>query len=230
MSEPKKRQSQQSRIAALLREAILEGKLRPNERLIELELAELFKVSRTPIRAAIRELEETGWVRIEKNRGSVVVAVSPKEVADLFMVRANLEALAAGEASKKITPAEIASLESLLSQMEQSDPENDNIILRDLNHRFHQELCSFSGNSCLISLIDDLWIRSQFFRKSVWYPSNRWQKSIKEHREIVKCLKEQNQDRIKELLLQHINSSIGLQNELEQFTAGFDLRNIDKKR
>ncbi len=217
MSEPRKK-TQQSQIAALLREAILAGKYHPNERLIEEELATKFGVSRTPIRVAIRELVENGWVRTERNRGAVVVAVSPKDVADLFAVRANLESFAAREASKKATDADIQRLETLLKQMEDLD-RNDNLALQELNLLFHKELCSLSNNPCLISVIEELWMRSKFFQRSVWYPPKRWKQSIQDHHAIVEGLKRRDEKEVGELLLRHITYSIGLLSELEQIYA-----------
>ncbi len=217
MSESKKK-TQQSRIAALLREAILTGKYHPTERLIEEELAAQFGVSRTPIRVAIRELEESGWVRTERNRGAVVVAVSPKNVADLFAVRANLESLAAREATKKATDIDIQKLETILKKMEDLGTD-DNLALQELNLLFHKELCRLSDNDCLISVIEELWVRSKFFQRSVWYPPKRWKQSIRDHCAIVECLKKKDEKKVGELLLRHITYSIGLLSELERIYA-----------
>lgn len=214
MNEAKK-QTAQGRVTALLREAILSGRLRPNERLVETELAARFGVSRTPIRGAIRQLEEDGWIKTERNRGAIVVSLSPKEVKELFFVRAHLEAIAGVEACKQATEKDLAVLEAILREMEDCDPE-DNIYLRQHNLRFHKELCALCRNGCLISLIEDLWTRSQFFRRSVWYPPTRWQQSIRDHRILIELLRKKDERGVHELLLRHTTYFIGLEDEVEE--------------
>ncbi len=184
----------------------------PKERLIEEKLANEFGVSRTPIRGAIRNLEQTGWVKLEQNKGAFVVAVSPKKVRNLFAVRANLESFAAQEACKNATNDDIIKLQNICERMEECDLD-DNFTLRELNSLFHTELYNLSDNNLCISIIKDLWEHSNFFRQSVWYPPSRWRDSIKGHREIIIGMKQKNPQKVKQVILNHINYRMGTINK-----------------
>ena len=97
-----------------LREAIINGTLRPGERMMEIQLAEELGVSRTPVREAIRKLELEGFVVMLPRKGAYVAGISLKDIADVFEVRASLEALASGLAAERITGEELEDLERIL--------------------------------------------------------------------------------------------------------------------
>ncbi|WP_430334395.1 GntR family transcriptional regulator [Rhodococcus sp. ACT016] len=87
-----------------IRQAIVEGRYRPGQRLIEQRIAEEFSLSRTPVREALRRLEAEGLVLSEPNRGAVVRTLSMADVSDLYGLRARLEAYAAELAAERIDP------------------------------------------------------------------------------------------------------------------------------
>ncbi|CAM3111613.1 GntR family transcriptional regulator [Prescottella defluvii] len=89
-----------------IRQAIVEGRYRPGQRLIEQRIAEQFALSRTPVREALRRLEAEGLVLSEPNRGAVVRTLSRADVSDMYGLRARLEAYAAELAAERIDPAE----------------------------------------------------------------------------------------------------------------------------
>jgi len=93
-----------------IRQWIVEGRLRPGDRLVEARLADELDLSRTPIREALRMLQSEGLVRIEPNRGSSVRALAIDEIADLYELRARLEAMAAELAAVRITAEELERL------------------------------------------------------------------------------------------------------------------------
>jgi DNA-binding GntR family transcriptional regulator len=95
-----------------IRRAIVEGRYKPGQRLIEQRIGEEFELSRTPVREALRQLEAEGLVHHEANRGAVVRGVSIEEVADLYDLRARLEGYAAELAAQRIQPEELARLDS----------------------------------------------------------------------------------------------------------------------
>ena len=97
-----------------LREAILRGDLKPGERLMELQLAAKLGVSRTPIREAIRMLQQEGLAVTIPRRGAEVAAMTEKDMEDVLQVREALEILAVQLASEKITKEQIAELEERL--------------------------------------------------------------------------------------------------------------------
>ncbi|HEX2515987.1 MAG TPA: GntR family transcriptional regulator [Chloroflexota bacterium] len=108
-------------IAFTLRRAILHGRYRPGERLVEAEVAAALDVSRAPVRDALRQLVSEGLASAYPHRGAVVTPVSEDMVHDVFDVRARLEGLAA----TRVTADELGRLEALIGAMEQSARSNE---------------------------------------------------------------------------------------------------------
>ena len=100
-----------------LREAIASGRLKPGQRLMELQLAEDLGVSRTPVREAIRQLELEGLVVMVPRKGAYVAELSLRDMAEVFEMRAALDGLAAALAAERITEEEIDFLERCLLEI-----------------------------------------------------------------------------------------------------------------
>ena len=103
-----------------LRRGVVEGRYPPGTRLVEQRLAASLDVSRTPVREALRRLEAEGLVVVERHRGAQVRALSAEEVADLFDVRARLEAYAAELAAERCTPADVARLDEAVTAFDRA--------------------------------------------------------------------------------------------------------------
>src|SRR2546428_12580816 len=99
-------------LALALEEAIVSGELAPGTVLRQEQLSEQFKVSRTPIREALRRLAALGLVSFVPNRGVRVRTISRDELHEAFMVRAELESLATEVAAAKMTPEDLAELDA----------------------------------------------------------------------------------------------------------------------
>src|SRR5437763_17198432 len=93
-------------VYAVLREAILSGMLAPGQRLAEVAFASLFNVSRTPVREALVRLETTGLAHRVPRRGLVVGRITPQEIVEVYVVRENLDGLAASLAAQFATRGE----------------------------------------------------------------------------------------------------------------------------
>ena len=137
-------------VCEALRAAIQSGELPPGERLMEIPLAEELGVSRTPIREAIRKLEQEGFVVMIPRRGTYVADITLKDINQVFEIRSSLDELAASLASERITPDELEELErhlvSINDYMESRD--FDKIVAADI--AFHEVLYSASRNVRLI--------------------------------------------------------------------------------
>ena len=101
-----------SRAYQELKQIILEGQVAPGKKLKEGDLAEALGISRTPVREAINRLEKEGLVEIFPQRGAFVVEFTEKDVFELFLIRENLEGLAARLAAEKISESSLAKLQS----------------------------------------------------------------------------------------------------------------------
>lgn len=124
----------QQLVTEKIRTAILDGTFKPNEKLNQWALAKRLNVSRIPTREALRTLEGEGLIRFYPHRGAVVSAMTPRELRDVYEIRAVLEAKAAIGGMKRITLRKVADLRRLERRMSRCpDPER----WIGLNDEFH---------------------------------------------------------------------------------------------
>lgn len=149
--------TRQDLVLAYLREAILKGRYRPGDRLIEQELALELQMSRGPVRDALRQLEQEGLVRIYRHRGAVVSTLGPLEAYEFYLVRGHLEALAVRLARAHLGPDDIAYLDELVARMEQlRDVEEDWQPTIELDLAFHRRIVACSRNQALIRIYGEM--------------------------------------------------------------------------
>ncbi|GBF32837.1 regulator PutR [Desulfocucumis palustris] len=190
-----------------LREAIIQGRLKPGERLMEIQLADEMGVSRTPIREAIRKLELEGFVVMVPRKGAYVAGISVKDIVDVFEVRAALEALAAGLAAERITPDELEELErSLVVISEVSSKEDiDAIVATDTS--FHELIYRASRNERLFQIVIHLKEQIQRFRTTSLSQPGRSKDALEEHRKMVEAISDRNAELAQSLAREHIENA-----------------------
>ena len=135
-----------SAVVRHLEDAILKGKIKKGTRLVERELAEKFKVSRLPIREALRELQAAGLVRIVPRKGAVVSQISLEEVKEIYAVKCLIESFAAGEAAKRITSEEIKELRLLIDKMSHQMKKGNSYKYTEIAEKFHHMINKACGN------------------------------------------------------------------------------------
>lgn len=193
------------RIAALVRDSVIEGKLKPGERITEDEIASSLGVSRTPIREAFLQLEQEGFLSVQPRKGAVVTELSLQDAQETYLIKGTLEAEAARLAVEYATDEDIEHLEALNRQMEKiasAEAKNYRRFL-DLNSRFHHNLCEFSKNQKLIRIISTL--RKQTLRYNYIYVSllSHLKQSVEEHWQIIRCIKEKDEEKLEQLVKVH---------------------------
>ena len=139
-----------------LRDAILNGRLAPGDRIVEAEIARQMAISRAPVREAIRKLERDGLVRYIPRRGTVVVKLAPEEVHDVYYLRAHLEEYAVRLAALRATDDDLSTLANVIEQMKVCAARDDfqGLIAKDVE--FHARICHLSGSKRLPLLWDSL--------------------------------------------------------------------------
>ena len=175
-------------VCEALRDAIRRGILEPGERLMEVQLAEELGISRTPVREAIRKLEQEGYVIMMPRRGTYVSDVSVKDVKEIFEIRSALESLSTELATVRIEPDELEKLQSLLVEIEGhiKNKDIDKIVATDIE--FHGLLYQVSRNERLVAIISNLKEQLARFRTlSMSYPG-RLQETLQEHRAMVEAI------------------------------------------
>ncbi|WP_026893570.1 GntR family transcriptional regulator [Clostridiisalibacter paucivorans] len=190
-----------------LREAIIDGALKPGERLMEVQLGEKLGVSRTPVREAIRKLELEGLVVMEPRKGAYVADVSLNDLLNVLEIRSVLEGLAASLASKRITEQELAILKSKLYEFNESLARKNKKEIIEKDIELHDIIFKASRNKRLISLVDSL--REQVHRFRIRY-INRFNSSNRlgeEHRDIIEAISQGDSEKAKEYAEKHIKSA-----------------------
>jgi DNA-binding GntR family transcriptional regulator len=142
---------------ASLRTAITSGELPPQTRIVETDLSERLQISRGTLREAMRQLQQEGLVTAGPRGRLYVRHLGPKEICDIFAVRAALEAMAARALTQRTDRAEaVAELRSLLNTMSEARADVDlkGRIEADLN--FHRALCRLTGNDTLLHTWESL--------------------------------------------------------------------------
>jgi len=190
-----------------LREAIINGTLKPGERLMELQLAEDLGVSRTPIREAIRKLELEGLVVMIPRKGAYVAGISIKDIADVFEIRAALESLAAGLAAKRITEPEIKELYRSLEKVAEASQEGDFEKVVQSDTELHDLIYKASRNGRLVQLINKLREQIQRFRSTTLSYPGRIKQTLEEHEKLVKAISQGDSSLARALAQEHIENA-----------------------
>ena len=164
---------------------ILAGDLAAGAQLREAELASMLGVSRGPLREAFRALEESGLVRLEKNRGVFVRQIGVDEADQIFELRAVLDQYAGHRAAQNAAPADIAELRALVDRMERAVAGGDVDGYLDANVAFHDRIVQLAGNPKLTLLYRRLVNELHLHRRASLGQAGRLPVSIREHRAIV---------------------------------------------
>lgn len=143
-------------VANELRKAVLSGRYRPGERLVEDRLARDFGVSRNPVREAIRALASEGVVWATARQGAMVPALTPDHARDLIEVRAAIEGITARLAAERHDPAIIGHLKDILRRGMEAVAARRMSALSGLNDQFHDALAAAGSNRVLADLMRSL--------------------------------------------------------------------------
>jgi DNA-binding GntR family transcriptional regulator len=197
-----------NRLSETLRESIEEevatGKLAPGTHLDEIELAKRFGVSRTPIREALSLLAGEGVVEIRPRRGAVVAQLTPQRLVEMFEVMAELEAMCARLAARRITPAELKVLEEAHDACRQASEQLDADGYFYANEHFHHTIYGASHNSFLSDQAHALQRRLRPYRRLQLRVRNRLGKSFEEHQAVLDALRDGDGDRAVTAIRSHV--------------------------
>jgi len=195
-------------IKTQLIDEIVSGVYMPGDRLIENVLAKRFDVSQSPIREALKGLEEMGLVTQEPYKGTTVRAISEKDIFEASTVRAVLEALAAGLAARKCTQEDIAVLEETLTDMVNFADAGDDANRINANVRFHDEIIRISGHSLIAKLSKTLRFASWSLLKGSKLGKDVALHLVTRHRKIIDALAAHDVVAAEEEMRRHIEETI----------------------
>lgn len=146
-----------------LRTDIIVGRLAPDVRIVELEVAQTMGTSQGPVREALQRLEREGLVRRQAHSATFVTRVSNDEIYELFCIRAVIEGFAVKRAVRQMTDDQIAQLTALVDQMRDEGQRGDMMALTEHDLQFHRLICQWSGSATLLRAWDPLYGQIQRF-------------------------------------------------------------------
>ncbi len=186
----------------MILDAIDVGIYRPGDRLVESELAERFGVSRTPIREALQRLE-TQSLLTRDGRSLIVASLDHNQMAELYVVRAELEGLAARLAARHATAEEVRVLRDMVA--EDRARLNDPDALSRANRRFHKQIHLASHNRYLVQQLDLVHRSMALMATTSLAAEGRGEKALEEHAAIVQAIGERNEEAAYAALREHIS-------------------------
>lgn len=189
-----------------LRQAILTGRLKPGERLMELHLADRMGVSRTPIREAIRKLELEGLVIMIPRRGAEVAKITEKGLRDVLEVRRALDALAVELACDRMTEEDKNRLQQACDKFEQSAAVEAIREIAEADVEFHDIIVASTGNERLIQLVNNLAEQMYRYRFECLKDASNHLLLLQEHKLILKSIFAGNKTLAAETAKKHINT------------------------
>ncbi|MFG1943945.1 GntR family transcriptional regulator [Nonomuraea sp. NPDC048826] len=191
-----------------LRRAITSGRLRPGAPIRQDALAEELKVSRVPLREALKTLQGEGLVRYEAHRGYTVETLSLDDLREVYRIRELLEGEAVRRAVARLTDADLDRLEAAQADVERAAESGDVPAMTGANRLFHMTLFDCAGMPRLSRLIRTLWDATDAYRSLYVGGTGNRERIVKEHRAALDALRRRSADEAVALLDAHRDHTI----------------------
>jgi DNA-binding GntR family transcriptional regulator len=185
-----------------LRAGIVTGEYEPGAPLVELALAEHYGTSRTPVREALRRLEQDGLVE-RGDRGMRVRTRSPEEILEIYEVRIPLEATAAAAAAERRTDLDLMRIRRAEAQMAKTSSSNSN-TMASANRLVHEAIWAASHNGTIVDLLTRLNNHLTRYPATTLAVEGRWEEALRQHDEIITAIEKRDCDRAAELARVHM--------------------------
>ncbi|MBQ1242177.1 MAG: GntR family transcriptional regulator [Oscillospiraceae bacterium] len=170
-----------------LESEILGGRYQPGELLTELRLTEDLGVSRTPVREALRRLEQERLIELS-TRGIVVLGVTERDIEDIFTVRVRVEGLAAARAAEARGGDYLPEMREAIELQEYYVGRHDADHIKYMDNRFHELVYDASGSTVLRDVLLPLHKKTQKYRKASVQNESRAERSLAEHRAVYEAI------------------------------------------
>ncbi|HET7729314.1 MAG TPA: GntR family transcriptional regulator [Usitatibacter sp.] len=192
------------RVAVRLRDMLVEGRIAPGAKLNERELAERLRVSRTPLREAIKMLATEGLVDLLPNRGAVAVRLGEDDVVHAFEVLAELEGLSGQLAAARVTDAERAEIRARHYEMLACHARGDLSGYYRLNAMIHAAINDAARNPMLRKTYTAINARVQCLRFRTNQDARKWKSAVDEHERMVEALDARDAGGLRSVLVAHL--------------------------
>ena len=207
-----------------LREAIVDGRLSPNERLVEEELAARIGTSRANVRASLARLEAEGLVSRERNRGARVRVIAVDEAIEIVEVRATIEGLVARCAAERADGAQRDRLRAIVAQMEQRAAAGDLLGYSQLNANLHAEILAIASHATATKMLSNLQSQAVRYQFLTILQPGRPAQSLAEHRAIVEHICAGDEDGAEAAMRRHLRGVVHALRGIETTPPAFPER------
>lgn len=196
-------QSNETDIYKMIKQAILQQKLRPKMQLVEDVIAESFGVSRTPVRNVLRRLAYEKLVTIIPHKGTFVSCPAIVDAKEVFEMRRVLEAAAARQACQRVDAEQIDRLHSLIEEEHEAHAQGDMFGVLQISGDFHLKIAEIAGNSYYIRYLEELisltYVIIAFYGyKQLMYCSSD------EHTQILNAIRQKDESSAERLIVEHL--------------------------
>ena len=187
---------------------ILSGKLKSGDKMTEKKICDEYKVSRTPVREALKQLEMDGLIENIPNRGAFVVGLSFDDIEDMYELRKVYEIQAVKWAIVRITEDEMEQLEETFEFMEFYTMKNDIDKMLNINTGFHQIIYNASHNRMLLQLLSSYQVYIKYSRPIISFAPDYLATVLEEHRTIFEAFKSKDPKEGAKAMEYHMNCSM----------------------
>lgn len=193
-----------STAAEMIRQAIVDGRLAPGQRLTEERLARELGISRTPVREALKVLQSEGLVDAAPNRSATVRAYEPGDLEDIYQLRALLEGYAARRAAGRLSDEKLLALRASCERFEAMSPADDlREVVRE-NFVFHNTILEAAGSTRLSGMVRQVVELPLVYKSYVWYSPEQARISQHYHRQITRALERRDAERAELVMKEHV--------------------------
>jgi hypothetical protein len=191
-------------VADMIREKIFNHELQPGSWIDEQQLTQLFGISRTPLREAIKVLASEGLITMKIRRGAYVTEVETTEIGQIFEVIALLEGQGVKKVTQQATDKELEVLDAIHLKLEKAAADRNIDKFFELNQEFHDKIQEIGGNRWMRKVITDLRQVLKLQRRNSLTKMGRLEQSLQEHRQILSAIIARKSDLAQELMINHL--------------------------
>jgi DNA-binding GntR family transcriptional regulator len=199
--------SLRARIIEYLEEIILDGELKPGDRINEGLISQRLGVSRSPLREAIRVLESENLVETFERRGAFIKGITARDVDEVYLVLSRLEGTIASLATENLTAMTERKLKSLLRRFKRAVEQKHFTKSRLLFREFHHLIARASGNQLLIKIRLSMRVQEEIFHRAYKQDETVLTQAISEHQAIGEAIIERDAEKAKLLMDEHVRNA-----------------------
>lgn len=183
----------------MLRQEILQAKIKPGEKIVISDLSKKIGVSEIPIREAVKKLESEGYLTAMPHVGITVSKIDREEIQEFYLIRMELEALAARLATPLFKQSDIEFLKEKNHEIKLALERDDREMITTLNKEFHMKIYSVAYRPHLYKMIGELWDKIKWVRSVFFLTPEIALDSLREHEEMINAILEKNAELVANL-------------------------------